>query len=63
MGISIYFLADYGWVMFAESGILLRVTLLSALIAIAMLVYFPLAIMTDALDRQALKRTLARRRS
>jgi putative peptidoglycan lipid II flippase len=63
MGISIYFLADYGWVMFAESGILLRVILLSALIAIAMLVYFPLAIMTDALDREALKRSLARRRS
>lgn len=63
MGITIYLASDYGWVMFAEAGILLRVVLLLALIVLAMLVYFPLAIFTDALDRQAFMRSLPRRRS
>ncbi|WP_018688937.1 murein biosynthesis integral membrane protein MurJ [Ahrensia kielensis] len=63
MGICIYFAADYGWVLFAESGILLRVLLLLSLILIAIFVYFPMAIFTDALDREALKRSLVRRRS
>lgn len=63
MGLAIYYAADYGWLMFAEAGILRRVLLLGALIAIAVAVYFPLAIATDALDRKALMRSLGRRRS
>ncbi|WP_421854895.1 murein biosynthesis integral membrane protein MurJ [Oricola sp.] len=61
MGAALY--AGWAWssALFTASGILIRIGIAGALIAVSMAVYFGLALATGAIDRTLLGRTLRRR--
>ncbi|MEM9574688.1 MAG: lipid II flippase MurJ, partial [Pseudomonadota bacterium] len=61
MGLALYLCLSWGSNLFQASGILVRILLLALAILISMAVYFPLAIATDAIDRQALMGAVRRR--
>lgn len=63
MGFAIYLCILWGGDLFAQSNILIRIILLGITIGVAMAVYFPLAIATDAIDRGALRRVVKRRKA
>lgn len=63
MGAILYLGISIGADLFQSAGLLLRVVLLGAAIVVSMAIYFPLAIATDAIDRNALKQALRRKTS
>lgn len=62
MGIALYLTFDALSETFALGGTLVRVGVVALLVVISMCVYFPLALATNAMDRQALTRLVRRKR-
>lgn len=61
MGAALYACWAYGSDLFLASNIMVRILLLGLAIFISMAIYFPLALVTDAIDRNALTSALRRR--
>ncbi|MDZ7823977.1 MAG: murein biosynthesis integral membrane protein MurJ [Ahrensia sp.] len=62
MGAALYFASQGTAQWFSGSGILIRLMLMGALIVLSMAIYFPLALATNAIDRQALFTSLRRKK-